>query len=96
MPRNDEVVQRLRTSLGHLEAVIRMTEDQEPTIGILHQLSAIQGALNGVRRRLLEALLLDHLQPVVSAPLADDLTRDFLAATFGGPPSSRDSDRSAW
>ena len=38
-----DVVQRLRTALGHLDAVTRMVESDRSCADVLHQLSAVQG-----------------------------------------------------
>jgi len=43
-----EIILRLRTSRGHLEAVIGMVETGEACESILHQLSAVCAALRAV------------------------------------------------
>ncbi|MCD5415928.1 metal-sensitive transcriptional regulator [Candidatus Bipolaricaulota bacterium] len=42
------IVQRLRTALGHLAAVERMVEDEQYCIDILKQISAVQASLSKV------------------------------------------------
>lgn len=80
---------RLRSARGHLDAVIRMVDEDRYCIDILHQLSAVQGALDRVRRDVLEA----HLRGCVSESIsegrvADDVVDELLAATFGAEPGS--------
>ncbi len=48
-----EIVRRLRTAEGHLEAVIGMMESDESCEKVLHQLGAVQAALRAAGARLL-------------------------------------------
>lgn len=48
-----EILQRLRTTRGHLEAVIRMLERGESCERVFQQLGAVQAALRAVSSRLL-------------------------------------------
>ncbi|MEX2134493.1 MAG: metal-sensing transcriptional repressor, partial [Acidimicrobiia bacterium] len=57
---------RLRSARGHLDGVINMVEDDRYCIDVLHQLSAVQGALDRVRRDILEA----HLRGCVPEAVA--------------------------
>ena len=84
-----DVVQRLRTTLGHLEAVTRMVESDRSCADVLHQLSAVQGALDVVRRDLLERYLRDCLESSVATGGVDDLVDELLTATYGGPVRTR-------
>ncbi|MCH8899225.1 MAG: metal-sensitive transcriptional regulator [Acidobacteria bacterium] len=84
-----DVVHRLRTALGHLEAVTRMVESDRSCADVLHQLSAVQGALDVVRRDLLERYLRDCLEASVAAGGVDDLVDELLTATYGGPVRTR-------
>lgn len=43
-----EILQRMRIAAGHLNAVIRMAEGNESCEQLLHQLHAVQAALNAV------------------------------------------------
>lgn len=86
---DDRVRQRLLTARGHLDAVIRMVDDKRYCVDVLHQVSAVQGALVTVRRELLER----HLRECVSAMVADGhidaLVDELLAAAFGAEPRVR-------
>lgn len=73
--------QRLRIVQGHLEAIHRMVEEERPCREILHQLSAVQGALEQVRRQLLEAYLHDCLHEALVTGNIDGLVDDLLQAT---------------
>ena len=48
-----EIVRRLRTARGHLEAVTSMVERGESCENVLHQLGAVQSALRAAGTRLL-------------------------------------------
>jgi DNA-binding FrmR family transcriptional regulator len=85
----DPVEFRLRSARGHLDGVIRMVEEDRYCIDVLHQISAVQGALDRVRRDILEA----HLRGCVPEAVADDrvdvIVDELMAATFGAAPGSR-------
>lgn len=53
--------QRLKSARGHLDAVIRMVDEGRYCVDVLHQLGAVQGALEQARRAVLE----DHLRSCV-------------------------------
>jgi len=42
---NENILHRLKIARGHLEKVIKMTEDKEYCIDIIHQSQAVQSAL---------------------------------------------------
>ncbi|MGH9549363.1 MAG: metal-sensitive transcriptional regulator, partial [Terriglobales bacterium] len=52
---------RLAKALGHLNHVHRMVDEKKYCIDVLHQLKAVQGALDKAR----EALLRQHLETCV-------------------------------
>jgi DNA-binding FrmR family transcriptional regulator len=81
----DDVMRRLVTARGHLDAVVRMAESDEYCLDVLHQLSAIQGALDRVRRVLLERHLRDCLPQVLASGEFDDVVDELVTAAFGGP-----------
>lgn len=65
-----EILQRLRTTQGHLRAVIEMAESGQPCEQILHQLNAVQSALSATALRLVlcqaessRVVILDSLSP---------------------------------
>jgi DNA-binding FrmR family transcriptional regulator len=79
---------RLRTARGHLDGVIRMVDEDRYCIDVLHQLSAVQGALDRVRREVLEAHLRGCVPEAVAEGRMDDIVDELLAAAFGSAPSS--------
>ena len=51
---HSDIVRRLRCAAGHLNAVIEMTESGEPCEQVLHQLNAVQAALQTVGVKIIE------------------------------------------
>jgi DNA-binding FrmR family transcriptional regulator len=49
-----DIVRRLRSAAGHLNAVIKMAETGEPCEQILHQLNAVQAALQTAGVKIIE------------------------------------------
>ena len=60
------VLNRLKTARGHIDAVIRMVEDDTYCPEVMKQLSAIQGSLEGANR----VMLRNHLETCVAAAMA--------------------------
>ena len=79
---------RLRTARGHLDVVIRMVDEDRYCIDVLHQLSAVQGALERVRREVLEAHLRGCVPEAVAEGRIEDIVQELLTATFGSAPHS--------
>lgn len=77
---------KLRTARGHLDSVIRMVEEDRYCIDVLHQLSAVQGALDRVRRDILEAHLRGCVPEAVAEGRTEDIVDELMAATFGAAP----------
>lgn len=89
-----DVVVRLHTARGHLDAVVRMAEEGRDCLTILHQLTAVEGALERSRREVLERHLRDCLPDALADGRMDDLVDEILTATFGGPvPPTPTDDR---
>lgn len=82
---------RLRTARGHLDSVARMVDEDRYCIDVIHQLSAVQGALDGIKRDIIEA----HLQSCVPEAAAegrmDDIVQELMAAVFGSAPGRKKS-----
>lgn len=83
-PRKQDVLQRLQSARGHLDAVIRMVEQDRYCIDVIHQIRAVQGALERSRRGLLE----DHLHTCVPDSYAaghyEQTVTELLDAVLGG------------
>lgn len=67
-----EIVRRLRSAGGHLEAIIGMLEAGEPCESILHQLGAVQAALRAAGARLLTCQLRQSQDFIRHNPCAED------------------------
>ena len=59
------VLNRLKTARGHLEAVIRMVEEDQYCPDVMKQLSAVQGSLERASRLVLR----NHLETCVAAAM---------------------------
>lgn len=83
-PTRQESLERLRSARGHVDAVIHMVGDGRYCIDVIHQIRAVQGALDRSRRALLE----DHLRTCVPDAYAaadyDQVATELLDATLGG------------
>ncbi len=68
---------RLKTVRGHLDAVIRMVDEEQYCPDVMKQVSALQGSLEGVNRVLLqnhvETCVLEHVKAGNSEQVVDEL-----------------------
>ena len=85
---------RLKTVRGHVDAVIRMVEEEQYCPDIMKQVSALQGSLEGVNRVLLqnhvETCVLEHVKEGRSEQVVDELLETLryapiLSSTKGSP-----------
>jgi DNA-binding FrmR family transcriptional regulator len=63
-----------------------MVDDDRYCIDVLHQLSAVQGALERARREVLEAHLRGCVPEAVAEGRIDDIVSELLSAAFGSAP----------
>ncbi|MEO7573444.1 MAG: metal-sensitive transcriptional regulator [Acidimicrobiales bacterium] len=74
------VMNRLKTARGHLDAVIRMVEDDTYCPDLMKQLSAVQGSLERARRIVLQ----NHLETCVAAAMVagrtDQIVEELMEA----------------
>ena len=68
------VLNRLKTARGHLDAVIRMTEDEAYCPELMKQLSAVQGSLERASR----IVLRNHLETCVAAAMVAGRTDEIV------------------
>src|SRR5260370_35551433 len=68
------VVNRLRSARGHLDAVLRMVEDDEYCPDVMKQLSAVQGQLERANRLVLR----NHLETCVAAAMVAGRTEEIV------------------
>jgi DNA-binding FrmR family transcriptional regulator len=90
------VLNRLRTARGHLDAVVRMVEDDSYCPDVMKQLSAVQGSLEAASR----AVLRNHLETCVAEAMRAGRTSEIVdelmealrydrVATGPGPATKR-------
>jgi CsoR family transcriptional regulator, copper-sensing transcriptional repressor len=79
-----QTLTRLRSARGHLDAVIRMVEDDRYCIDVLHQIRAVQGGLDRSRRGLLEAHLRTCLPDAYARGEQHQTVSELLDAVLGG------------
>lgn len=74
------VLNRLKTARGHLDAVIRMVEDDTYCPDVMKQLSAVQGSLERASRIVLQ----NHLETCVAAAMVagrtDEIVEELMEA----------------
>jgi DNA-binding FrmR family transcriptional regulator len=68
------VVNRLRTARGHLDAVLRMVEEDTYCPDVMKQLSAVQGQLERASR----IVLRNHLETCVAAAMVAGRTGEIV------------------
>jgi DNA-binding FrmR family transcriptional regulator len=68
------VINRLRSARGHLDAVLRMVEEDAYCPDVMKQLSAVQGQLEGASRLVLR----NHLETCVAAAMAAGRTEEIV------------------
>jgi CsoR family transcriptional regulator, copper-sensing transcriptional repressor len=83
------VLPRLTSAQGHLAAVARMVAEDRYCIDVLHQLSAVQGALDRVRRQILETHLRSCVPDAMAEGRVDQVVEELVAASFGATQPCR-------
>ena len=68
------VLNRLKTARGHLDAVVRMVENDEYCPDVMKQLSAVQGSLERASRLVLR----NHLETCVAAAMQAGRTEEIV------------------
>ncbi len=68
------VLNRLKTSRGHLDGIIRMVEEDAYCPDVMKQLSAVQGSLERANR----IVLRNHLETCVAAAMAAGRTDEIV------------------
>ena len=96
MSDSEETLRRLRSARGHLDAVIRMVENDRYCIDVLHQIRAVQGALDRSRRALLDAHLRTCVADAYATGAYDPVVTELLDAMLdSGSPRPRAHDPGA-
>ncbi len=69
-----QIVNRLKTARGHLDAVLRMVEDEAYCPEVMKQLSAVQGSLERASRLVLR----NHLETCVAEAMRQGRTTEIV------------------
>lgn len=72
------VTNRLKTARGHLEAIIRMVEDDAWCPDIMKQLAAVQGMLEGTSREVFRHHLESHVAEAIRAGRGDQIVDELM------------------
>jgi CsoR family transcriptional regulator, copper-sensing transcriptional repressor len=68
------LVNRLRSARGHVDAVIRMVEEDTYCVDVMKQLSAVQGSLEAASRTMLR----NHLETCVAEAMRAGRTTEIV------------------
>ncbi|MDP8931137.1 MAG: metal-sensitive transcriptional regulator [Actinomycetota bacterium] len=68
------IVNRLKTARGHLDGVMRMVERQAYCPGVMKQLAAVQGMLEGTSREVLR----HHLETCVAKAMQEGRVEEIV------------------
>src|SRR6266540_7339195 len=71
-----EILRRLHCAAGHLNAVIEMTEAQQPCEQVLHQLNAVQAALHIVGVKMIECQAHSSQDVILNSSSASQRTQE--------------------
>ena len=82
IPRNKstdrEIIHRLKIAKGHLEKVIKMVEDDNYCIDVLHQMQAVESGLKETGNVLLENHLKGCVADAISKGKADESIAEIM------------------
>jgi DNA-binding FrmR family transcriptional regulator len=81
---NADAVQRLRSACGHVDAVIRIIEDDRYCIDVIQQIGAVQAALGRSRRAVLEHDLRTCVAEGYAEGRVEEMADALIGAFFGG------------
>jgi DNA-binding FrmR family transcriptional regulator len=73
-PYDRSIVNRLKTARGHLDAVVRMVEDDAYCPDVMKQISAVQGSLERANRLVLRR----HLETCVARAMSEGRTEEIV------------------
>lgn len=86
-----DALKRLGNARGHLDGVIRMLEDDRYCIDVVHQIDAVQAALNRARESVVDEHLRTCVRDAYAEGRVDDVADELMGALFG--PRSGSSPR---
>ena len=71
---NRKIIHRLKIARGHLDKVIRMVEEGEYCIDVVHQSLAVQASLKQIDK----IILRNHMQSCVSDSISKGESKEFI------------------
>lgn len=80
-----EIVNRLRTVRGHVDGIVRMTEEEAYCVDLMKQVSAVQASLERVNRLILKNHLETCFSDAVTAGRAQPAIAELLDAVKFNP-----------
>ena len=75
-----QILNRLKTARGHLDAVVRMVEDEAYCPDVMKQLSAVQGSLERASRLVLRNHLETCVADAMQAGRGDEIVDELMEA----------------
>ncbi|MGH9214669.1 MAG: metal-sensitive transcriptional regulator [Acidimicrobiales bacterium] len=75
-----QILNRLKTARGHLDAVVRMVEDEAYCPDVMKQLSAVQGSLERASRLVLRNHLETCVAEAMQAGQVDEIVEELMEA----------------
>lgn len=75
----ERILHRLKISKGHLEKVIRMIEDDEYCIDVMHQLNAVESGLKETGNLVLENHLKSCVADSISKGKKDEAIKEVMS-----------------
>jgi DNA-binding FrmR family transcriptional regulator len=75
-----QILNRLKTARGHLDAVVRMVEDEAYCPDVMKQLSAVQGSLERASRLVLRNHLETCVAEAMQAGRVDEIVEELMEA----------------
>jgi DNA-binding FrmR family transcriptional regulator len=87
-------VKRLKSARGHLDGVIRMLEADRYCMDVLHQLTAVEGAIARAHREILETHARGCVVDAMRDGRIEDAIEEVLSAVYGDrSPAGRGATR---
>lgn len=78
-----DAVQRLRSARGHIDGVIRMLEEDRYCIDVVHQLDAVQAAIDRARESVVDQHLRTCVREAYAQGRVHDVADELMGALFG-------------
>ena len=99
--KENKIEHRLQTACGHLSAVISMIENDRDCLQILHQLGAVQSALQEIERLMIEDEIHAFTEIIRAGSCVEERTAGLIGMLefyelFLKKPNQSDMERIVW